>query len=478
MFLSINIGLLNSLGLLFTEYDDIQKRWDYFYNLPKNSLDILILGNSHAYSSYSPNVIDAICETNSFVLASNSQKLEQTYFNLKEALKYQSPDLVIIQASVITGDSWRTAKGDYRVYSNLDGMKFSLNKIKSIFSIRPLNDYINSIFPLIQNHKNWKNKELIQDNLERKESELLEDFRGFDPRASEMGDKVMEQYNNADKFDYTKYEMSDSDKLYLNKIRELSLKREFKVLYVMSPKYSDIINPTYSSKSDILLKSISNIGDGYLDFNLLTKEIGFNQRSFENGFISYQHTSHYGAVQLSTYLAKEIIRKALVQPRGSKDNSWKTRMATIPEYLVFNDDKIENETAYSSNSDFALFDSVIIDNLDILRKKNGSYAFIIRFKENLDTNKLKDFKFYFHLYPSESDSNIKEDRKQYGFENYDFNPLPLPDGKGGFYISREIETKIIDVELINIGLFKSGSKDRSKKMSIEKINLLEEQKPM
>ena len=123
-FATVLFFAINGIGGLLTEYDDIQKRWNYFYELPKNSLDILILGNSHAYSTYDPNIIDAICQTNSYVLAANSQKLEQTFFNLKEALKSQNPKIVVIQASVLTGDTWKTHNGDYRVYSNLDECAF------------------------------------------------------------------------------------------------------------------------------------------------------------------------------------------------------------------------------------------------------------------------------------------------------------------------------------------------------------------
>ncbi len=463
---------LSGFGRILYENDDTQKRWNYFYDLPENSLEILILGNSHAYSTYSPNIIDAICETNSYVLASNSQKLEQTFFNLKEALKSQKPKVIVIQSSVLSGDSWKTQNGDYRVYSNLDGMRFSKNYLNALIEQRPLNDYLNTLVPILRNHANWKTTELISENMARMENPKTKGYRGFSPRESKMGDDVMNKFKQADKTDYSDFEISSTDLIYLEKIKKLSEEKKFKVLYVMSPKYPDIINPSYQYKSKALENALKGLGHEFVDFNLLKDEIGLEKQSFENGFIAHQHTSYYGAIQVSKYLASYLNKNHLKSTRKLSNALWKKRISSEKEYLLFGKDSLKKQhTKYSMNKEFALFDSIIIENLHIYKKEKETYELVIEFSENIAFEKLKDFKFYVHLIPKETDKNIREESRKYGFENFDFTPILLPSQDNKFFIQRIFKTKITKIKELNLGLFKTGKKERSAKLTIENISL-------
>ncbi|MEZ4968361.1 MAG: hypothetical protein R2814_01605 [Flavobacteriaceae bacterium] len=435
-------------------------------------MDILILGNSHAYSTYSPNIIDAICGTNSFVLASNSQKLEQTYYNLKEALKYHHPKIIVIQLSVLSGDSWKKEVGDYRVYSNLDGMKYSLNKLKAVFTQRPKADYINSMFPFFRNHNNWKDSKLLASNLERLENVKNEDYRGFSPRESEMGNKVTEQYKLSKKQDLSNYKISKSDESYLDKIKTLSKENKFKVVYVMSPKYSDLLNSTYTKKYNILKKVVSKYGDGYFDFNMLSREIGLKERSFENGYIGYQHTSYFGAVQVSTYLANHFKNEYFgAEQLKTPDKYWYNRMSNKKEsYLYGSFLDMKSKTILELGNRLKLFDDIFIDKVFVLKKRRDVYELIIEFDDKTNIDKLSMYKFYVHLYPKASDTNLKPESKDFGFENFDFQPYTLPLRNGKIYVNKEINTKIKEVEKLNLGLFKSGL-DRSEQITLINFNL-------
>jgi len=84
---------------------------------------------------------------------------------------------------------------------------------------------------------------------------------------------------------------------------------------------------------------------------------------------------------------------------------------------------------------------------------------------------LKGSRFYFHLYPSDFDENINIDRKEFGFENFDFSPKPIHYRKNKYYLVREIETQVIDVKTINNGLFNTKTRERSNQLSIKNIKL-------
>ena len=68
-----------------------------FHNLPKDSLDVLVLGSSHAQYSFIPSIFYEDTGLYSYVLGSACQPLEVSVEMLKEALKTQSPKLVILE---------------------------------------------------------------------------------------------------------------------------------------------------------------------------------------------------------------------------------------------------------------------------------------------------------------------------------------------------------------------------------------------
>lgn len=76
---------------------------------PKNSLDVLFLGDSEAYSGFVPMALWKDTGIASFVCASVDQKPYETEDFLREALKNQSPKVVVLEANVL-----------YRAYSTQD----------------------------------------------------------------------------------------------------------------------------------------------------------------------------------------------------------------------------------------------------------------------------------------------------------------------------------------------------------------------
>ena len=134
-FILIFIFLFQKLNFMFRPYNIRIKRWEAFYKVPKNKLDIVFLGSSHSYTTYYPEMIDSSLKINSFNMASNSQQIDQLYFNLKEILKYQKPNIIFIELFSLAGNS-RDNKGNWFVYDNLDGQKISLNKLDAILNYR------------------------------------------------------------------------------------------------------------------------------------------------------------------------------------------------------------------------------------------------------------------------------------------------------------------------------------------------------
>lgn len=89
------IGCYQFLNKVF--YNREVFRNPQFHSFPENSLDVLVLGSSHAQYSFQPGIFYADTGLYSFILGSACQPLEVSVEMLKEAYKTQSPKLVILE---------------------------------------------------------------------------------------------------------------------------------------------------------------------------------------------------------------------------------------------------------------------------------------------------------------------------------------------------------------------------------------------
>ncbi len=93
------------IGLLFGSYEYLNRVFinrdvyhgETFHSLPQNSMDVLVLGSSHAQYSFIPSFFYQETGLYSFVLGSACQPLEVSYEMLKEALKTQKPSLLLLE---------------------------------------------------------------------------------------------------------------------------------------------------------------------------------------------------------------------------------------------------------------------------------------------------------------------------------------------------------------------------------------------
>lgn len=120
--LKITMGLCVVCGSFYFGYNFFSSKfknpeanYNYsFHNLPENSMDVIVLGSSHAQYSFSPNFFYEDTGLYSYVLGSACQPLEVSYQMLREALKTQNPKLVVLETYTATPlRSWCEADSCY-----------------------------------------------------------------------------------------------------------------------------------------------------------------------------------------------------------------------------------------------------------------------------------------------------------------------------------------------------------------------------
>ena len=101
-----------------------------FYNLKKNSLDIIFFGSSHSYASFYPDVIEEETNLKSYNFATQQQPIYITYHYMIEALKSQRPKYFVLETLMTSIDDEYATEGVNR--DALDKMKLSKNKIHKL----------------------------------------------------------------------------------------------------------------------------------------------------------------------------------------------------------------------------------------------------------------------------------------------------------------------------------------------------------
>ena len=85
-------------GVLSFKFTDGIAQVSEYYELEDETVDVLILGSSQAFCNINPVVLWEDYGISSYVLAGSAQPMWNTYYYLKEALKTQTPKLIVLDA--------------------------------------------------------------------------------------------------------------------------------------------------------------------------------------------------------------------------------------------------------------------------------------------------------------------------------------------------------------------------------------------
>lgn len=125
-----------------------------FYNEERNQFEVMFFGSSHAYAAFSPLELWEETGVKSYVLATQQQPLWATYTYIREALKTQSPALVVVDCRMAFGD--QEYYGDGVNYSYMDDIPLSWNKAElALQSVPDTEGRLALLFNFIKYHGRW-----------------------------------------------------------------------------------------------------------------------------------------------------------------------------------------------------------------------------------------------------------------------------------------------------------------------------------
>lgn len=280
-----------------------------FYQLKKNSVDVLIFGSSHALTCINPQVIYDKYGIVSYNLGCEQQSLVITYYWLREALKYQSPKVVILDTYIL--HSYDPSNGmncnEGSVRKAMDSMRWSPMKWEAgnaIAEIDPEQSALSFSLLNVRYHTRWQG--LGEDDYTESDMISHGGIKGFSVLGGTNENLTYTPFRDAETKDVDAEPMMEIMREYLDKIVELCGEQGIQLVLVKIP----------AGESAARYKSTKEYADGhglpFYDFNeeKLYHAVGYN--AAEN---LLSHPNYLGAEKVSDYLGKLLLTEYHVAPR-------------------------------------------------------------------------------------------------------------------------------------------------------------------
>ncbi len=285
-FLTILILVLFSINRVFKfKYDDGIYSLTKFYEQKEDSVDLLILGSSHAFAAFNTGVLWEREGIATYDLCGSMQPMWNTYYYFKEALKTQKPELVVLEAYMVTHDD------DYIFYGstikNTFGMKLSPDKIKAVMTSVPKEVRLGYIMEYTQYHNRYR--EISESDFNKEAGgAMYRDWKGF------MANLYIEPFD--DPTIGTEYEAApihEKSEIYYRKILELAKNNNIPVLVVLTP-YAGVTSQDMM-KYERAREIASEYGSSFINYNKMYREIGIDYKNdvSDEGHLNYQGSEKF-----------------------------------------------------------------------------------------------------------------------------------------------------------------------------------------
>ena len=228
--------------------------YDDFYNLRKNSVDVLFFGSSHTVSTFNPQVIYDDYGITSYNMGCEQQSLVVTYYWLREALKYQSPKVVVLDTLTLyryldayVYNDMNCSEGAVR--KSIDSMRLSPLKFEAGRAIEaedPTQSGLSFPFINIRYHTRWTG--LNENDYTEINMDKHGGVKGYTTLKSttELTDKNWIPFKSADAASVKPEPMVESAEHYLNLIVDLCNKNGIQLILTTTPYCESM--PRYNSR--------------------------------------------------------------------------------------------------------------------------------------------------------------------------------------------------------------------------------------
>lgn len=303
-FLALALAIFSVLTQVFRRKTP-EGAWNYtekvgaFYNEAPQSMDVLVFGASHAFCTVNPTVLEEYGVTG-YVLATQQQPIMASYYYMVEALKTQSPDVIILEAFMVNRSP--EVPEDSVIADATEPLPFSRNKLQMIAAMTEgKTDKVPYYLTLFRYNERWKELTLRDFTLRR--AQMNDPYRGYAYLTEVRAAKYPE-------FDTVPplRQINAQDLRYLEKIVALCEEKKIRLVLLYAPFEMDEEN--YAM--DCTMKDFAAArGLDYLDGYELLPEFGLD---FRQDFYDFSHLNADGSEKVTRYLAQYLLDQGYVHP--------------------------------------------------------------------------------------------------------------------------------------------------------------------
>lgn len=291
-----------------------------FYQMRKNTVDVLFFGSSHAASFFLPQELYNTSGITGYNLGCEQQNLVTSYFWLKEGLRFQRPKAVVLDCYMLfpylPQEPLNTAESCTR--KAIDYMKWSPVKQEAVSTICQLDQnqsLASYYFPNIRYHTRWMG--LAEDDFSFSQMASRWELKGYAP---------LQYYGRREDFvpfeqdaSAQEAEMVPLMREYLDYIEELCRKEEIRLVLVKTPTTAQ-----NAARSLAIQNYADEHGLKFLDFNekhLYKKtRLNFYEDNADDG-----HGSLWGAQKVTRQIGSAL--SDWYGMGGRDDAQWEATMA-------------------------------------------------------------------------------------------------------------------------------------------------------
>lgn len=254
--------------------------------------EVLFIGDCEVYENFSPITLWENYGITSYIRGSAQQLVWQSYYLLEDALRYETPKVVVFNVLALKYD---TPQSEAYNRMSLDGMRWSGSKAAAIrASMTEDESFLDYVFPLLRYHARWS--ELTDDDFKHLFSKDLVTHAGYYMRVD-----VKPQTGFPPPMVLPDYTLGENAMGYLDKITALCREHGIDLVLIKAPTEY----PHWYDEWDAQIVAYAEEnGLPYFNYIDLRDEIGLDMTT--DTYDAGLHLNTQGAEKMANYLGRYL----------------------------------------------------------------------------------------------------------------------------------------------------------------------------
>lgn len=444
LFISLVVIFFVGYNKIFRIKLDEADSMKIFYEQKENTIDVLALGSSHVFGSINPAILYRDYGIACYDLCGAGLPTKVSYYYLIEAIKTQTPKVIILGIEDTSLDGSNDIGTEYS-YLWTGNMKWSLNKLNLVKDIANDN-WIDVFLGYPVTHGRYDGDLAERDFLP---------YRGDIYHKYYKGNRVFwgvnEEAFNASDYPYTSEvgDFSGDTKQWIDGVLDIANDISADVILYASPALKD---KSVQMSINAISEYAKARGVKFID---LRKEQALINIDYENEMNDKEHVNYLGQEKTSQYIGK-FLKENFNLPDRRKDNNYVSWELCLEDYetafnariLTLHTGNLEEYLKLLLNKDYTILVKFKGENFDkkLLSEREGFAELGITLKQNCDN----EMYLVCNGVPQDCDLGeyrelgnhsiiINEDNLQ-----YDLNIIGFPDNRITFIIFDNKQKSIVE----------------------------------